>query len=203
MDPLNLPPVPPYEKTKERDKEVEIMIVVKKKLMFELTIEDIECMERYYLLPDSIMREYNCLMFNECSLFFVMKIESFHYLVNQCVNESNYKTVLYSIDIVVTYSELKYLFYNYVKNEEQFNKDIQDKPAVFQLISNLMNHWKNSHLSNMNRVIHYSGQQTSLSTCIYYTDTWSMKKKIPIKRPKSQYVVKKYSFGMLLLLFTI
>ena len=98
LDPLNLPPVPPYEKTKERDKEVEIMIVVKKKLMFELTIEDIECMERYYLLPDSIMREYNCLMFNECSLFFVMNIESFHYLVNQCVNENNYKTVLYSID---------------------------------------------------------------------------------------------------------
>ena len=95
---MNLPLVPPYEKTKERDKEVEIMIVVKKKLMFELTIEDIECMERYYLLPDSIMREYNCLMFNECSLFFVMNIESYHYLVNQCVNENNYKTVLYSID---------------------------------------------------------------------------------------------------------
>ena len=31
------------KRTKERDKEVEIMIVVKKKLMFELTIEDIEC----------------------------------------------------------------------------------------------------------------------------------------------------------------
>ena len=90
-----------------------------------------------------------------------------------------------------------------MKNEDQFNKDLQDKPAVFQLISNLMNHWKNSHLSNMNRVIHYSGQQTSLSTCIYYTDTWSMKKKIPIKRPKSQYAVKKYSFGIILLLFTI
>ena len=98
---------------------------------------------------------------------------------------------------------MKYLFFNYVKNEDQFNKDLQDKPAVFQLISNLMNHWKNNHLNNMNRVIHNSGQQSSLSTCIYYTDTWSMKKKIPTKRPKSQYAVKKYFFGMILLSYTI
>ena len=97
LDPLNLPPVPPYEKTKERDKEVEIMMVVKKKLIFELTLEDIECMERSYLLPESIMREYNCTMFNECSLFFLMKIESLHDLVNQCVIEDKYKTILYNI----------------------------------------------------------------------------------------------------------
>lgn len=98
LDPSSLPPLPNFNTTIQRDKEVEIMMVIQKKTIHELTLEDIDCMERYYLLPEEIMEEYNTNMFNESSLFLLTKIEQrgdqLHDLINECIKLDNYSILL-------------------------------------------------------------------------------------------------------------
>lgn len=74
------------------------MLIIQKKRISDLTLEDVECMEKYYLLPEVVVNEYNAGMFNECSLFLLMKIEQresqFHDLINMCTNSTKYNTIL-------------------------------------------------------------------------------------------------------------
>lgn len=73
-------------------------MVIQKKAICELTLEDIDCMERYYLLPEEIMQEYNTNMFNESSLLLLTKIEQrgdqLHDLINECVKLEDYSILL-------------------------------------------------------------------------------------------------------------
>lgn len=95
------------------------------------------------------------------------------------------------------HSELKYLLYSYIKNEDLFTKNLHSKPAVFKLISMIMNDWKNDHLNTINQVIlHSKEQQQSYQTFIYYTDTWLTKKKNSSKQLKPHYSVKQLAYGL-------
>lgn len=97
------------------------------------------------------------------------------------------------------YSELKYLLYSFIKNEDLFTKNLHSKPAVFKLVSMIMNDWKNDHLNTINQVIlHSNKQHQSYQTFIYYTDTWLTKKKNSSKQLKSHYAVKQIAYGLFL-----
>ena len=163
---------------------------IQKKRICELTIEDVECMEKYYLIPETISEEYNAEMFNECSMHLLLILDQrenqFHDLINMCVNNSKFNTILYvTINEMIIHSEIKYLFYLYVKDEHSFNQNTQSKPPIYKLISEIMKQWKNDHLQNICKVILHSTNDNKHNTFIHYTENWLVKSKAKIK-PKAK-----------------
>ena len=200
LNELALPPLPPFESTRERDVEVEYMMNVQRKRICDLTLEDIECMEKYYLIPEAISDEYNTAMFNESSLFLLMLIERpekhMHDLINSCVHNEKYMSIEYAPSSL-TNRHLKYLMYTFIKQPDRFARDLNRKPPVFKLVTEIMSQWKKDHVNTINQVILHSSLNNNFQTTIFYTDSLITKKKLPLKRSKPQFVIKQYDYGIL------